>query len=304
MLPLDDPEIYRAILDGLTAGVYLVDRTGKIMFWNSGAERITGYLRQDVVGHSSLEDILGHLDGQNNAISKEASPVSNVLREGKASDAQVSVRHKSGHRVLVRLHAALIRDTYGTVIGAMENFEQIISTADFAERHNKLAAYGCLDERSGVLNQGMMQSHLREALTTFADHRVPFSILCIGIDQLDAIKSRYGGGAVTAMVRVTGQTLENSLRPTDFLGCWMENEFLAVLTECTAGEVGKVGERLGKMLHQCRVEWWGDKLQVTASMGATSARTDDSAEAMLQRAADGLRESLAQGGNRLVLRDE
>jgi diguanylate cyclase (GGDEF)-like protein/PAS domain S-box-containing protein len=287
MLSLDDPEIYRAILDGLTAGVYLVDRTGKIMFWNSGAERITGYLRQDVVGHSSLEDLLGHLDGQN-----------------KASDAQVSVRHKSGHRVLVRLHAAPIRDAHGKVIGAMENFEQIISTADFAERHNKLAAYGCLDERSGVLNQGMVQSHLREAITTFADHRVPLSILCIGIDQLEAIKSRYGGGAVTAMIRVTGQTLENSLRPTDFLGCWMENEFLAVLTECSAREVGKVGERLGKMLHQCRVEWWGDKLQVTASMGATSARTDDSAEAMLQRAEDGLRESIERGGNRMVLVDE
>jgi diguanylate cyclase (GGDEF)-like protein/PAS domain S-box-containing protein len=304
MLPLDDPEIYRAILDGVTAGVYLVDRTGKIMFWNSGAERITGYLRQDVVGHSSLEDFLGHLDGQNNAISMEALPVSNVLREGKASDAQVSVRHKSGHRVLVRLHAAPIRDAHGTVIGAMENFEEVISTPGFAERQNKLAAYGCLDERSGVLNQGMVQSHLREALTTFADHRVPFSILAIGIDQLDAIKSRYGGGAVTAIIRVTGQTLENSLRPTDFLGCWMENEFLAVLTECSADEVGKVGERLRKMVNQCSVEWWGDKLQVTVSMGATSSRTEDSAEAMLQRAADGLRESLKQGGNRLVLRGE
>jgi len=39
--------------------VYLVDRSGKIMFWNAGAERITGYLPQDIVGHSSLEDVLG-----------------------------------------------------------------------------------------------------------------------------------------------------------------------------------------------------------------------------------------------------
>src|SRR5271169_2273898 len=185
MLRLDDPEIYRAVLDNLTAGVYLVDLNGKILFWNAGAERITGYLRQDIVGHYSLEDVLGHLDGQNNAIAKEALPLSSVLREGKASDASVSLRHKSGHRLLVRLHAAPIRDAHGTLIGAMENFEEVISTAGFAERQNKLAAYGCLDEDSGLLNHGMVQTHLREALSTFTDHRVPFSILCIGIDRLD-----------------------------------------------------------------------------------------------------------------------
>ena len=32
---IDDPEIYRAALDSVTAGVYLVDRAGKILFWNS-----------------------------------------------------------------------------------------------------------------------------------------------------------------------------------------------------------------------------------------------------------------------------
>lgn len=302
MLPLDDPEVYRAVLDNLTAGVYLVDRTGKIMFWNTGAERITGYLRQDIVGHSSLEDVLGHLDGQNNVIAKEALPVSNVLREGKVSDALVSLRHKSGHRLLVRLHAAPIRDAHGSVIGAVENFEEVISTAGFAERQNKLAAYGCLDQDSGVLNHGMVQTHLREALVTFADHHVPFSILCIGIDRLDGIKSRYGSGAVAAMIRVVGQTLENSLRPTDFLGRWMENEFLAVLMECSDDEVTRVGERLRKMINQCKVEWWGDKLEVTVSMGATTVKTADTTEAMLLRAEDGLRECVEQGGNRLVLR--
>lgn len=302
MLPLDDPEIYRAVLDNLTAGVYLVDRTGKIMFWNAGAERITGYLRQDIVGHSSLEDVLGHLDGQNNLIAKEALPVSCVLREGKPSDALVSLRHKSGHRLLVRLHAAPIRDAHGSIVGAVENFEELISTADFAERQNKLAAYGCLDQDSGVLNHGMVQTHLREALATFTDHRVPFSILCTGIDQLETMRSRYGAGVVAAAVRVAGQTLENSLRPTDFLGRWMENEFLAVLTECSAEELEKVGHRLRKMVNQCKVEWWGDTLQLTVSMGATSAKTADSPESMLLRAEDGLRECVEQGGNGLVLR--
>ncbi|HEV3330434.1 MAG TPA: PAS domain-containing protein [Bryobacteraceae bacterium] len=41
-----DPSHYRAILESLSTGVYVVDRERKILFWNDGAERITGYLRR------------------------------------------------------------------------------------------------------------------------------------------------------------------------------------------------------------------------------------------------------------------
>ena len=304
MQAIDDPEVYRAALDSVTAGVYLVDRNGKILFWNSGAERITGYLRQDVVGHSALKDFLGHLDGDNNQVAGEALPVSTVLREGKASIAQVSIRHKSGHRVLARLHAAPIRDAYGALIGAVETFEESGFNTPIDGRQSKLRAFGCIDDISGVLNHAVVQSHLRETLATFAEHPVPFSILCIGIDALDVIKSRFGAGAVSAVIRAVGQTLENSLRPTDMIGRWMENEFLAVLMECGDDEVARVGERLRKMANQCMVEWWGDQLSVTISMGGTGARTADTVEAILSRAENGLRMCSEQGGNRIVLCDE
>ncbi|HTT32860.1 MAG TPA: diguanylate cyclase [Methylomirabilota bacterium] len=301
MLRLDDPELYRGILDGLKVGVYLVDRAGKILFWSAGAERITGYLSQDVVGHSSLEDLLGHVDGENNRVETEALPVSVALREGKPSDAQVSLRHKSGHRVLVRVYAAPIRDAHGSMVGAVESFEEVIAITDLTERQSKLAAYGCLDEASGVLNHAMMQAHLREALATFAEHPVPFSILSIAIDRLDEARSRYGIAVVAALLRVVGQTLENSLRPTDFVGRWDENEFVALLMECGPEEVVKAGERLRKMVNQSKVEWWGDVIDVTISMGGASARTTDTVETLVVRAEKGLRASIEQGGNRVAL---
>ncbi len=304
MQAIDDPEVYRAALDSVTAGVYLVDRNGKILFWNSGAERITGYLRQDVVGHSALKDFLGHLDGDNNPVASDVLPVSTVLREGKASIAQVSIRHKSGHRVMARLNAAPIRDAFGGLIGAVETFEESGFNAPIDGRQSKLRAFGCIDEVSGVLNHAVVQSHLRETLATFAEHPVPFSVLCIGIDKLDVIKSRFGAGAASAVIRMVGQTLENSLRPTDMIGRWMENEFLALLIECGDDEVAKVGERLRKMAKQCEVEWWGDQLRVTISLGGTGAKTADTLEAILQRAESGLRACTEQGGNRVVVWNE
>ena len=301
---IDNPEIYRAALDGVTAGVYVVDRAGKILFWNSGAERITGRLRQDVVGHSALQDFLGHLDGENNPVASEVLPVSIALRDGKESVTQVSIRHKSGHRVLARLHASPIRDSYGVLIGAVETFEESIFNAPIDERQSKLRDYGCIDDASGLLNHSVVQVHLRQTVDAFVEHPVPFSVVCVGIDKLDAIKGRYGAGAVSAVIRAVGQTLENSLRPTDVIGRWGENEFLVVLMECGIQEVPRVGERLRKMASQCEVQWWGDHIHVTVSLGGTSAKDGDSVEGLVLRTENALRVAAEQGGNRMFVQEE
>jgi diguanylate cyclase (GGDEF)-like protein/PAS domain S-box-containing protein len=300
----DDTEFFRAALDSVMAGVYLVDKTGRILFWNTGAERISGYLRQEIVGHSALHDFLGHVDPDNNPVDGELLPVSIALRNGKENAAQVSIRHKSGSRILTRLHAAPIRDSRGTLVGAVETFEEAIFNRHLDVRQSKLQEYGCIDDASGLLNHDLVQSHLRETMLTFAEHPVPFSILCISIDKLDAVKTRSGAGAASALVRAVGQTLENSLRPTDIIGRWRENEFLAVLIECGPQEAGRVAERLRKMAQRCEIEWWGDQMRATISLGGTSARAADTSEAMLQRAELALQSCGEQGGNRVVLCEE
>jgi PAS domain S-box-containing protein/diguanylate cyclase (GGDEF)-like protein len=240
MNDLDDPEIYRAVLESLPTGVYLVDRNGKILLWNEGAERITGHRRQDVLGRSSLDDFLCHAGTDNNEMAGTHTPLAATLREGKTSDAQVSLRHKSGHRIPVRVRTVPIRNAHGHLVGAAECFEETMAVADWDRRQNKLAVYGCLDQASGTLNHSVVQSHLRESLATFAEHLVPFSILCVGIDHLEEVAARHGPAALAAVLRTVGQTLEHSLRPGDFLGRWNENEFLSVVQECSAAEVVRV----------------------------------------------------------------
>jgi diguanylate cyclase (GGDEF)-like protein len=104
----------------------------------------------------------------------------------------------------------------------------------------------------------MIQAHLREQLSLFAVYPVPFVVLCIGIDDLTKLRERFGQAAVDAATRVIAQTLENGLRPTDYLGRWLEPEFLIILTECGQADVMKVGERLRKMALHAEVAFWGD----------------------------------------------
>lgn len=298
---LDNPDIFRRVLEEMPTAVYLVGRDGKILFWNYGAERITGHLRQDVVGHACREDFLGTAEASEEQLSSAAGALQAVLRDGKPTEAQVSFRHKAGHLVPVRLRAMPVRDAAGAIIGAAECFDEMMDVAEWDRRHSKLAEYGCLDAASGVLNHKMMESRLRECLATFAENRVPFSVLCIAFDRLADVQSRYGAAAVAAVLRVVGQTLETSLRPTDFLGRWQENEFLAIVTECNQAELASVGERLRKTILRAKITWWGDLLQVSVSMGGTAAKAEDTVQEILRRGEEALRQSASAGGNRLTV---
>src|SRR5579863_4812017 len=94
MPDLDDPEIYQTVLDGLETGVYIVDRNRRIRFWNEGAEQITGYLRQDVVGRFLRDHLLTTGDNVKDFDSDPDNPINLVFRDGKSSILEVSILHR------------------------------------------------------------------------------------------------------------------------------------------------------------------------------------------------------------------
>lgn len=301
MSEFDDPGIYRLVLESLQTGVYLVDRDQRIVFWNEGAEKITGYKRHEVVGHLCRENLIKSEKDPRPILSDTSNTLLSALRDGKPAMANVALLHKAGHRISVRLRAVPIRNSHGSVIGAAESFEENPAASDWDRRQTKLAEYGCLDQITGILNQGMIQSRLRDTLATFSQHFVPFSILCIAVDNLDELRKSNGMGIVAPVLRVVAQTIENSLRPTDFLGRFGDNEFLAILTECDSSEVPLVGERLRKMVGASHVEWWGNQLDLSASFGAASWLPGDDVDSLVRRGEGSLRRSIANGGNCVML---
>ncbi len=301
MPDLADPQIFRSILENLSMAVYVVARDGKILFWNDGAERITGYLRQDVIGRIYEENFLGELDGVESEQGGVRCPIFVASLDGKHVQTQVSLRHKSGHRVPVQLWAFPVRNSQGVIVGGAKTFQEDVAVADWNRRQTKLASYGCIDEASGVLSHGLIHAHIREQLAMFAEHPVPFSILCMEIDNLEKIQSRDGPAAIASVLRVIGQTLENNLRPTDFLGRWQGHQFLAVLTECNGSEVAFAAERLKRMVAGSRIAWWGDRLPVTLSVGGTVVSLGDTEESMVLRAESALKQSADRGGNRVAI---
>lgn len=301
MPELGSQEIYRAVLDSLPVAVCAVNRDGKVILWNEGAERVTGYLRQDVLGRMCTEAFMEHADPQNNPLQGTEVPLLETMRDGRCLTVQASLRRKSGQSVSVHLRTVPLRGDDGRLQGAVELFEEVQARTPTERRHDKLAALGCLDQQTGMLNHSMIQARLQEALSLYKVYPVPFCALCVSIDGLAKIRERFGQAAVEATLLVIGQTLEGAVRPTDFVGRWLEEEFLVILTECGENDVLKVSERLRKMAKHSRVNWWGDAWSVTISIGAAPAHDLDTVGSMLSRAEQGMHQSGASGGNQIVV---
>ena len=91
MPELDDPEIYRSVLEHLGTGVYIVDRNRRVRFWNAGAEQITGFLRRDVVGRFLREHLLAVGDASKDLDSDPDDPVNLAIRDGAVGKVEIEV---------------------------------------------------------------------------------------------------------------------------------------------------------------------------------------------------------------------
>lgn len=295
-----DPEIFKAAIDNLAVGVYMVDTNLKIVFWSRGAEKISGYLAQDVLGRHCREKLLVDLDENNPVACGEACQLTDSLRDGHIREADVLLRHRSGHRIPVHVRAIPLRDERNKIIGATECFEEsrLIVPYDHYQKQN--VSGGGTDKATGLLNLDTMVLRLQENLSDHLEHRLSFCVLMAQLDELKKFQ-QHGKDAVEAAHVVVAQTLNNALRPTDVVGCWHDHTFLAILKNCERPVLKRVGERVRKMESYSQVEWWGDELSVTVSLGGTAVIEGDKVDTLVQRAQSALERSIQEGGNRITV---
>lgn len=55
-------ELFEKIIEQMPFGVYCVDTERKIFYWSKGAERISGYKAEDMLGKHCFESHLDHID--------------------------------------------------------------------------------------------------------------------------------------------------------------------------------------------------------------------------------------------------
>lgn len=299
-----DGAFYRALLDNLYDGVYLLDSGRTITYWNRGAERITGFAASEVVGSGCRDGILRHTDGQGYSLCDGQCPVSFTLQDGRPREADVYLRHKDGHRVPVLVRVAPVRDAAGCITGAVEVFSDNSPKLAALQRIEELRELALLDPLTGAGNRRYTEMDINARLQETRRYGWSFGLLLVDIDHFKKVNDTYGHEAGDEVLRMVARTLLNSLRPFDFLGRWGGEEFVAVIVNVGADRLRSVAERARGLVAQSVLTKGSASINVTVSIGAAVARKDDTVGAIVARADRSMYASKEAGRNRVSVAEE
>jgi diguanylate cyclase (GGDEF)-like protein/PAS domain S-box-containing protein len=296
-----DEKFYRDLLDNLYDGVYFVDRDRKISYWNRGAEILTGYSRDEVIGKSCWDNFLAHMDDRGNQLCQSGCPLEDTLMTGKMKESDVFLHHKEGHRVPVLVRVSPIRDGQGEIVGAVEIFSDNSAKVQSEMKIEELQELALLDDLTKLGNRRYMEMGLKTKLEDMERYASSVGVLFMDLDLFKEINDSYGHDVGDSVLRSTATTLKGAIRPQDLLCRWGGEEFVAAVSNVSRDILTVVAERFRSLVEQSYVKVGKKKIRFTISIGATLAHRSEAMADVVKRADELMYRSKQDGRNRITI---
>ena len=297
-----DDSFYKEILNSLQDGIYYLDRDRTITYWNRGAEKLTGYKAEEVIGKSCRNNLLNHVNEHGTVLCNHHCPMAATMQDGEPREAYVYFHHAEGHRVPVQIRATPIRDESGNIVGAVETFNKGLSPEHTERRIRRLQQTALLDPLTAIGNRRHLESRLKVSLMDFKESRLPFGLLFCDIDHFKGINDTFGHTLGDNVLRMVAQTLRANIRESDTMGRWGGEEFLILVQAIEAEALLALGEKLLNLVRQSHLNISDTRtLSVTISIGGTLVKESDSPTSVVDRADRMMYQSKADGRNRITI---
>jgi diguanylate cyclase (GGDEF)-like protein/PAS domain S-box-containing protein len=292
------------LIDAIPEGVYVVDDNREIVFWSEGAERITGYVAEDVIGSHCYDEILSHEDVSGRKLCIDACPLADCISDGRPRTAnEVFLKREDGERLAVYVKTRRFEIDgrhYGVeVFGELE----AVAGREVARLIQKLSDKAVTDVLTGLFNRRYIDIVLEQHFSLYQRIGQRFGVTQIDVDVFKPVNDAFGHATGDEALKFVATILSDGTRKMDLLARYGGDEFVIVSAVGSEDELRNVGQRAVHTLRGSRfVTPTEEALALTASVGATLVRADDeSGAAVLKRADDAMYEAKHAGGDALVL---
>lgn len=141
----------------------------------------------------------------------------------------------------------------------------------------------------------------------------PLSLVLLEVDDLKGVNARWGRAGGDRLLALVAQTLRSSLRLSDALFRYGEDEFAAILPDTKIGTASVVAERMLGLVHAIRSDTKGafhvsldgpTYPETRASIGVAELPRGRSAREFLSRAEQAIARARDSGGNQVWRADD
>ena len=243
-------DFFSSILSYLDEGVYYVDKERQILYWNKGAERLTGYSEKEIVGRHCQDNLLEHVTEDGTCLCVGLCPLAATIQDGQCRKANVFLHHKEGHRVPITVQTLPVRDNAGVTLGALEVFLENPETIDKNEKLKQLAKLAYLDNTTNLPNQNYMLMKLKAIVEELRRSPSLYGVIMERVDNYTDLSDEFSTLILDRIFATAGNTLQNNIPPTAVIGRWDHQTFLIIVPNMIENSVATLGKRLARLVEQ------------------------------------------------------
>ena len=292
-----EQELFKELLENLYDGVYYVDTQKVVTYWNKSAERISGYNKEEVCGHSCADNILQHINDKGVELCKKGCPLGMTLKDGKIRDTEIYLHHKSGHRVPVSVRASAIRNEKNEIIGAVEIFSDNSKRIDIIKEIESLKKEVFIDQLTQVGNRKFAEMNLSTRMNELKGNEIIFGVLFMDIDHFKKFNDTYGHNTGDEVLKMVAKTITSAVRSIDVVCRWGGEEFIVILPNMDRQALANIAERIRLFIEKSWITFEKENLKVTVSIGGAIATNEDTIESIIHRSDAQMYQSKKSGRN-------
>ena len=262
----------RTIANAVSDAIIVADAHAGIVAFNTAAETLTGWRRQEALG-CTPEEVL-RLRSTGGVAMDPASALSPAAAEGSGVSGHCLLTRSDGTRVSVTLrHVAPPAGQPGLQILLLQ------STAPEA----RAAAGSPGDTLTGLADRHGLQRHI-DAIQADPAQAGASVIVVIALSDLPALREHYDQDSADELLRLAGRILDARRRSEDLLVRLDDHRFAVVLHGCGLADGRKVAADILDALRECHFSSVDRYLQVIPAAGLAVIEPDQDAIPPLEQA--------------------
>ncbi|MBP9721720.1 MAG: diguanylate cyclase [Gammaproteobacteria bacterium] len=178
--------------------------------------------------------------------------------------------------------------------------EQISLALYNIQLKNHLKSQSIHDPLTGLHNRRYLEEYLSHEIIASKRYSKKFWIILVDIDHFKKVNDNFGHLAGDQVIKTIAKTFKNEFRESDLISRWGGEEFLVLVKEIATDFIQIKCENLRKKIENTTVDYLGQEIKITVSIGIAEFEKPQTKEEMIQRADDALYEAKNTGKNKCV----
>lgn len=309
-------EHFRILAENMADIVWKADRRLCFTYINAADQRLRGFTRDEVIGHSIMETLTEGGQSILAQVMRQRQALEEGAQSGQALRFEIPQRCRDGGQVWTEITTMPVYDANGQIDGyqgigrdvsarkrdeaqrRLEQHQLEVQLVQAAERQVSLQDQANRDPLTGIYNRRYFNEMLPYEFDNAQRVGYPLVVVMLDLDHFKNVNDTHGHAAGDEVLKALAALLKNRARETDIICRYGGEEFVVIMTRMSVERAWQRIESWRCEIADRQIQWGQTVIQVTFSAGMTEFPAHGAdMETLLKRADEMLYRAKAQGRN-------